>query len=172
LNITKTTSSSDLKASHEVIASASRPPKLFMAAGFIQGANRATRKGYTMLNEVHIIGRLGQDPDAFDTKNGRGARLSVATSSYVGGEEKTEWHRVVVFGKAADFTIDYLSKGRLVFIEGRLETSSYEKNGVKMYSTQIVAYRVLALDKGEKPAASTNGAATNSFTEDAEDVPF
>jgi single-strand DNA-binding protein len=122
-----------------------------------------------MLNQVEIIGNLGRDVEAFDTRNGRGARLSVATSyKPQDGEEQTEWHRVVVFGKQADFCIDYLSKGRQVFVSGRLQTSSYEKDGQKHYSTDIIAQRVLALgpkDGGPRPAVKEE-----DFTDD--DVAF
>jgi single-strand DNA-binding protein len=124
-----------------------------------------------MLNSATIIGRLGQDPEGFETSNGRGARLSVATTSYVKGEEKTEWHRVALFGKAADFALDYLSKGRLVCVEGRIETSSYEKGGVKMYSTQIVGFRILGLDKPRSNDDTAAPTAQTSANFD-DDVPF
>ncbi len=125
-----------------------------------------------MVNEVRLIGRLGKDPEGFDTKDGRGARMSIATSSYSGGEERTEWHRVVVFGKAAGFVLDYLGKGRLVYVEGRLQTSSYEKDGVKRYSTDVISYRVTSLEKPPEGATKNDSGAT--FTDDAaaEDVPF
>lgn len=91
------------------------------------------------LNKVQLIGRLGRDPEM-----SKGVcRLSVATSYKPrDGEEKTEWHRVTLFGKLAELAERYLAKGRLVYIEGRLQTSSYEKNGEKRYSTDIVAHEL------------------------------
>jgi single-strand DNA-binding protein len=129
-----------------------------------------------MLNEVNIIGNLGRDPEPFDTRNGRGCRMSVATTyKPKEGEEVTEWHRVVVFGKQADFCIDWLKTGRQVYVTGRLNTSKYEKEGVTHYSTDIVAVRVIALgpkDANAKSAAATTGAAGAAFAADAGDVPF
>jgi single-strand DNA-binding protein len=122
-----------------------------------------------MLNQVTIIGNLGRDPEPFDTKNGRGCRLSVATTyKPKDGEEQTEWHRVVLFGQPADFAIDYLSKGRQVFVQGRLRTSSYEKDGQKHYSTDVIGTRVNAL--GPKPDAAKPAA--HAYPSDKEDVPF
>ncbi len=130
-----------------------------------------------MHSSTELIGRLGQDPEGFDTKNGKGCRFSVATTSYGKGsgggkgEEYTEWHRVVVFGKTAEFVLNYLSKGSLVFVSGRNQTSTYEKEGQKHYSTDVVAFRVLSLQKkqAEENSAPTTGA---SFTDDSDDVPF
>jgi single-strand DNA-binding protein len=122
-----------------------------------------------MLNQVTIIGNLGRDPEPFDTKNGRGCRLSVATTyKPKDGEEQTEWHRVVLFGQPADFAIDYLSKGRQVFVQGRLRTSSYEKDGQKHYSTDVIGTRVNAL--GPRPDAAKPAAL--AYPSDVEDVPF
>ena len=137
-----------------------------------------------MLNEVTIIGNLGRDPEGFDTRNGKGCKLSVATSRKIKGddgswsEEETEWHRVVVFGKSAEFCLNYLEKGRKVFVRGRLKTSSYDKDGVKRYSTDIIAdnFRgILALDKGGSGGGSSGageGSGQSTFSDDAEDVPF
>jgi single-strand DNA-binding protein len=130
-------------------------------------------KGGEMLNQVTLIGNLGRDPEGFDTRNGRGCRLSVATTyKPKDGEEQTEWHRVILFGQPADFALDYLAKGRQVFVQGRLKTSSYEKDGQKHYATDIIASRVNAL--GPKPAdsksATTGVSGASTFADD--DVPF
>jgi len=97
------------------------------------------------LNKVMIIGGLGKDPEVTYTPGGMAvARLSVATTEVwkdSNGEkkEKTEWHRVVTFGSQAENCGKYLSKGKQVYVEGRLQTSEYEKDGIKRYSTDIVA---------------------------------
>lgn len=100
------------------------------------------------VNKVIIIGRLGQDPEMKAIGQGTTVtRLNVATSEAWTGkdgqkQERTEWHRIVVWGKLAEICGKYLAKGRQVYVEGRLQTNSYEKNGVKMYSTEIVANTV------------------------------
>lgn len=123
-----------------------------------------------MLNQVTIIGNLGRDPEAFDTRNGRGCRLSVATTyKPKEGEEQTEWHRVVLFNQPADFAIDYLTKGRQVFVQGRLRTSSYEKEGQTHYSTDIIGTRINAL--GPKPDGAGK-AKSSQPAPDYDDVAF
>jgi single-strand DNA-binding protein len=100
------------------------------------------------INKVMLIGRLGQDPELKYTPSGIAvANFSVATSdSWTDKsgqkQEKTEWHRIVVWGKLAELCNQYLSKGRQAFLEGSLQTRSWEKDGVKRYSTEIVAKNV------------------------------
>jgi len=116
-----------------------------------------------MLNKVQIIGRLGQDPEVVSENV---TRISVATSESwtdkSSGEkrEKTEWHRVTFFGKLAEVSQKYLHKGSLVYVEGSLETSKYEKEGVTKYSTSIKAQVLRMLDG--KPAATESGHASES----------
>lgn len=105
------------------------------------------------LNRAFIIGRLGKDPEIRYSADGRPvATFSVATDeSYTtNGQrvEKTEWHRVVVWGKQADFCGKYLAKGRLVYVEGKLQTREWtDTHGVKKYTTEIIAQAVKGLDK-------------------------
>jgi single-strand DNA-binding protein len=101
------------------------------------------------VNKVIIIGNLGRDPELRYTSNGNPVcQLSVATTrGYTNRNndrvEETEWHRVVVWGKTAEHCSRYLAKGRQVYVEGRLQTRSYEdKEGIKRYSTEIVAETV------------------------------
>lgn len=108
------------------------------------------------LNKVQIIGRLGKDPELRYTSNGVAvATLSVATNSrYKDGEEwkdQTEWHRVVLWERTAEVAGEYLKKGSQVYIEGRLQTRSYDdKEGVKRYTTEIVGRDLILLGgKGE-----------------------
>jgi single-strand DNA-binding protein len=102
------------------------------------------------MNKVILIGRLGKDPEERTTAGGmRVSNFSLATDTYHGGnsEKTTEWHRVVVFGKVAEQCNQYLKKGRLVCIEGSLQTRSWEKSpGDKRYFTDIVASRVAFLN--------------------------
>ena len=125
-------------------------------------------------NKVTILGNLGRDPEVRTTPAGNTvANFSVATTDKWGqGEERqerTEWHRVVVWGKLAETCGEYLSKGRQVLVEGRLQSHSYEDNeGVKRYVTEIIAHQVefLSRPNGE------NGQPSEEPPKDGEDVPF
>jgi len=103
------------------------------------------------LNQVELIGRLGDDPELKDGSGTSVTKLSVATDeSYTKGDgtevEQTEWHDVTVFGRQAETTAEYTSKGSQVYVSGRLQTSKYEDgDGITRYSTEIVARRVLFL---------------------------
>jgi single-strand DNA-binding protein len=124
------------------------------------------------LNKVIIIGRLGRDPEMRYTPSGQPvANFSLATDeTYTGKDgqkvEKVEWHRIVVWGKQAEFCGNFLSKGRLVYIEGKLETRKWtDKDGVEKYTTEIKADRVLGLDsnqsdKGQQAAPASRAAAS------------
>ncbi len=112
------------------------------------------------INRVILIGRLGRDTEERMTAGGtKVSKISLATDRYHngdGGREKTtEWHRVVAYGKVADQCNNYLRKGRLVCVEGSLQTHSWEKPpGEKHYTTEVVAARVSFLDsKGGGGAA-------------------
>ena len=106
-----------------------------------------------MINKAMIIGNLGQDPEKKVAENGTViTTFSVATTEKWkdknSGEttEQTEWHRVVAFRRLAEICADYLRKGSKVYIEGKLQTRSWEKDGVKKYSTEIVAQEMKMLD--------------------------
>jgi len=102
------------------------------------------------LNKVMLIGRLGRDPEERTTADGTCvSSFSLATDTYRGAnaEKTTEWHRVVVFGKIAEQCNRYLHKGRLVCVEGQLQTRAWEKSpGDKKFFTDVVASRVTFLD--------------------------
>ncbi len=97
------------------------------------------------VNKVILVGNLGADPEIRYTASGTAVcRLSIATSRRFtdrqgNRQEETAWHRVDAWGKLAEICGQYLSKGRQVYIEGRLKYGSYEKDGVKHYTTDIVA---------------------------------
>lgn len=101
------------------------------------------------VNKAIIVGRLGRDPEMRYTQDGTAvANFSVATSvewkDKNTGEkkEKTEWHRVVAFQKLAELCGRYLAKGRQVYVDGRLQTRQWEKDGQNHYTTEIVANNI------------------------------
>jgi single-strand DNA-binding protein len=124
------------------------------------------------LNRAMLIGHLGRDPELHQMPNGKAVtNLSIATDeSFVDKsgvkQERVEWHRVSVFGKAAEAAAKYLAKGRQVFVEGKLQTKEYEgSDRVKRYSTNIVAMRVQFL------GGNGTGQPTETVADDS-DVPF
>ncbi len=104
------------------------------------------------LNKVTLIGRLGQNPDVREVGTSKVANFSIATDeSYTDRNgnkvDKTEWHRIVMWNKAAETAERYLKKGSLVYIEGKLETRSWETDsGEKRYSTEIKSFSFQMLD--------------------------
>ena len=97
------------------------------------------------INKVILVGNLGNDPETKYTQGGMAiTTLSVATTSVRKDKdgqqiEKTEWHRVKLFGKLGEIAGEYLRKGSQVYLDGRIEYGSYEKDGVKHYTTDIIA---------------------------------
>jgi single-strand DNA-binding protein len=139
------------------------------------------------LNKVILIGNLGKDPETRYTSTGSPVtNFSIATtekwtSKDGNKEEKTEWHRVVTFGKQAEICSEYLSKGRQVYVEGRLQTRSWDdKDGNKRYTTEIVAHQVLMLGKRDDYASPDRQSQQNQNSNpdqgggqaDTDDVPF
>ena len=115
------------------------------------------------VNKVILLGNLGRDPETRYTTGGDAVtNLNIATSEQwkdKSGEkqERTEWHRVVLFGRQAEIAGEYLKKGRSVYIEGRLQTRKYtDKDGVEKYSTEIVADRMQLLG-GRDAGGATGG---------------
>ncbi len=107
------------------------------------------------VNKVILIGNLGADPELKYTPSNRPVcNLSIATNEVWKDkngqkQEKTEWHRVNVWGESAEHCSKYLAKGRTVYVEGRLQTRSWDdKEGKKRYSTEVVADRVVFLGGG------------------------
>ena len=115
------------------------------------------------LNKCMIIGNLGRDVELKYSQNGTAVgRLAVATSdSWTDAQgqkqEKTEWHNVTVFQKLAENCEKYLKKGSKVYVEGKLQTDSYEKEGQTHYSTKIIANVVQFLDSKEAGTGTGNG---------------
>jgi single-strand DNA-binding protein len=103
------------------------------------------------VNKVILVGKLGADPEVRYTAGGTAVcKFSLATNRKFTGkdgqkQEKTEWHRIVTWAKLAEICGQYLAKGKEVYIEGRIEYGSYEKDGVKHYTTDIVAENMTML---------------------------
>lgn len=131
-----------------------------------------------MLNKVMLIGNLGAKPELRYTANNKSvATFSMATSKHWTNnegekQEKTEWHSIVVWGKLAEPTHKFLEKGSRVYIEGELQTRSWddESNKVKRYKTEIVAYTVNFLDR-PKPKDQTGNPLTESIGNVSNDAP-
>ena len=118
------------------------------------------------VNKVILLGNLGRDPETRYTTGGDAVtNLNIATSEQwkdKSGEkqERTEWHRVVLFGRQAEVAGEYLKKGRSVYIEGRLQTRKYtDKEGVEKYSTEIVGDRMQLLGGGRDAGGGGGGEA-------------
>ncbi len=142
------------------------------------------------LNKVMLIGNLGSDPVKRYTQSGAAVvNFNIATNERWTGkdgnrQERTEWHKIVVWGAQAENCEKYLSKGRSVFVEGRLQTRDWDdKDGNKRYTTEIVANNVVFLsgqgagggpgrdDYGDPgPSASPEANFDQSFNDD--DIPF
>lgn len=140
------------------------------------------------INKVFLLGNLGSDPDIRYTRAGNQiANLSMATGKKFKdkdtGEwtERTEWHRVVLFGQLAEFAGEYLKKGARIHIEGELRTRKWQdQEGNDRYTTNIIAQQVLMLNKRENQDSGTEDANTASHESQSEqqeefiddDIPF
>jgi single-strand DNA-binding protein len=136
------------------------------------------------VNKVILIGNLGRDPEVRFTQGGTPvANFTMATTERwndPSGEkkEKTEWHRIVVWGKQAEIAAEYLKKGRSVYIEGSLQTREWtDRDGNKRYTTEVRAQRLQFLgrpdDRGGSPGAAPvedAGEPQGGYAED--DIPF
>ncbi|HSQ83468.1 MAG TPA: single-stranded DNA-binding protein [Desulfobacterales bacterium] len=139
------------------------------------------------INKVILVGRLGSDPEVRYTPDGTAvANFSIATSDEwtdkATGEkkERTEWHRVVAWRKLGEICGEYLSKGRQVYVEGKLQTRSWEKDGVTRYSTEIIASDVQFLGgrnaadsyRSSEPAPSQGYEGPQLTDRHDDDIPF
>ena len=148
------------------------------------------------VNKVILVGNLGNDPEVRYMPNGNAvANVSLATSetwkdkSTGEQQEKTEWHRVVFFNRLAEIVEQYVKKGTKLYVEGRLQTRSWEQDGVKRYSTEVVANEMQMLDSrggvsqdfgdsqiAAAPAAQSSqpqaAASPQNFDNFDDDIPF
>lgn len=135
------------------------------------------------LNMVQLIGRLGKDPEVRLSQSGQAiATLSLATDeSYVGQDgqkvERTEWHRLIAFGKQAELAQKYLRKGSQIYVQGSLQTRKWQdQQGQDRYTTEIKVIRIQFLDRkgdGQQDAGQAQQPQGNGQTSyDMDDVPF
>ena len=135
------------------------------------------------INKVILVGNLGQDPEVKFTAGGAAVTtLSIATSESwkdkeTGNEEKkTEWHRVVLWRRLAEIAGEYLKKGSKVYIEGQLQTRSWEQEGQKRYTTEVIARDIQFLDSrnNSEPSNDLKDISSKEEPEDIhdEDIPF
>jgi single-strand DNA-binding protein len=138
------------------------------------------------VNKAILIGYLGRDPEVRYSPSGMAvANLSIATSekwtdkSTGELQERTEWHRVVLFGRTAEVAGEYLKKGSQVYIEGKLQTRKWtDKDGIERWSTEIIGFDLHMLGKSdgskrqpEPPAAEPDGAPRRE-PDFSDDIPF
>lgn len=134
------------------------------------------------VNKVILVGRLGADPEIRYTPSGAAvANFTLATSENWKDkdgqkQEKTEWHKIVVFSKLAEICGEYLNKGKQIYIEGRIQTRSWEdRDGNKKYTTEIVANQMQMLGSpGQKQQSAPSSAPRAGENEPPEldDIPF
>ena len=120
------------------------------------------------VNKVILVGNLGRDAEMKHTPSGAAvSSFSLATTEKWTGkdgqkQEKTEWHRCVLWGKTAEAVSQYLTKGKQVYVEGRLETRQWEKDGQKHYSTEIKVDNVVLLGGGDRASQPVADSASSS----------
>ena len=145
---------------------------------------------FNSLNKVMLLGRLGRDPEKKYTNSGVAVcNFSLATSESVkkgnSWEDKTEWHKIVVFGNQAENVSKFVKKGSLVFVEGRIQSRSYQdKDGNDKYVTEIVSNLIRFLDMkdpqegertyqpGGEPKKSEPNQPVVDLEDDDDDLPF
>ncbi len=140
------------------------------------------------LNKVMLIGHLGKDPELRYTASGTAvANFSMATNESWKDQdgnvqERTEWHNIVMWAKLAEIAGEWLKKGKQIYVEGRLQTRSYDdKNGVKRYTTEVVVNDMIMLGGGSgsgstdaagKETAMGTGTQQGSNSDKEDDLPF
>ena len=132
------------------------------------------------LNKVMLIGHLGKDPELKYTEKGTAyCNFSIATDESYKDEngnkvDRTEWHNIVTWRKLAEICQQYLKKGSKIYCEGKLQTDSYEKDGIKRYSTKIVMTDMTMLDsKGTADKVSDEvSKPSGTGTGEEDDLPF
>ena len=130
------------------------------------------------VNKVVLVGHLGGDPETRFTPSGAAvANFNIATNESwkdANGElqDKTEWHRCVMFGKTAELAGELLKKGQLVYMEGKLQTRNWEdKDGIKRYTTEVVCDMFTMLGR-KMDAENSQQAAPTSNSDEEDDLPF
>lgn len=130
-----------------------------------------------MLNKVILIGRSSNKPSFKESPNGvKYCAFSIATNSGYGDKKQTDWHDITAFGKLAEVCSQYIEKGTMVYVEGRIQYSTYEKDGQRHKSTKIIASDVTLLSpkSGNDSAKGNQQTSNQKVVEQAmpEDNPF
>ena len=129
------------------------------------------------VNKVILVGNAGRDPDLYETASGKKvAHISLATSRRVGrgdeAEQRTDWHRLTLWDGLADIATEHIRKGDRLYVEGRIEYDSFERNGVTIPTAEVVV-RELVLLGGSRPALSgARSEEASSGGEEDDDLPF
>lgn len=139
------------------------------------------------VNKVILVGNCGQDPDTRYTAEGKAVtNITIATSESWKDkntgerQERTEWHKVVFFNRLAEIAGEYLKKGKKVYIEGQLRTRSWERDGIKRHTTEIIAKEMQLLGSLDTNSSDKEGItqAQGAVNQDKEatkfddDIPF
>lgn len=132
-----------------------------------------------MLNKIQLIGHLGRDPEHSQTKAGRAVTtLSLATTERWNDQagqlqERTEWHRIVLFNRSAEVAARYLSKGARIYLEGRLQTRQWQDQaGQERTTTEVIAERMKMLDKAPAPSGAASDATPGDAPAFDDALPF
>lgn len=110
-----------------------------------------------MINKVTLLGHVGQAPEIRETSGNKVANFTLATTEKYTKDgvkvENTEWHNIVIWGRMAETVASYVRKGSKLYLEGRIKTESYEKDGIKRYTTKIICNQMQMLDNKANNAA-------------------
>jgi len=132
-----------------------------------------------VLNKVMLIGNVGKDPEVRSTRTGEPvATFSMATSRKWKDpktgqrQEQTEWHTIVCWSQIAKVVGDYVKRGKLVYVEGRLQTRSWDDKGEKRYRTEIICEKLLMLGTSSGKPESSDAEGTGAPGDEGEDLPY
>lgn len=109
------------------------------------------------VNKLILVGNVGRDPEIHETKTGKKvAHFSLATNRFPNeeGEERTDWHRLTLWGKLAQFAEDYVKVGDRIYVEGRVEYDSYERDGVTIPSSEVIVRELVMLSSSREAVAA------------------
>lgn len=126
------------------------------------------------INKIHLLGYVGKDCTMTTTAQGlEVAGLSLATSALKkNGEKVTQWHNCVAFGKTAELLAQYAKKGARMYVEGEMQYSEYEKDGVKMLSAKVVIHTTSFIDFGEDSEPKKTPTPAQKKEDPYDDIPF
>ncbi|MDR1870464.1 MAG: single-stranded DNA-binding protein [Deltaproteobacteria bacterium] len=126
------------------------------------------------VNKAILLGHLGQDPEYRTAKTGKKfVTFSLATSDRWNNEDRVEWHKIVLFERTAEVAKEYLRKGSQVYIEGRIQTRSWEdQQGIKRYTTEIIGNNLVILSRKDSYANQPTAPAPSPLANDLDQEPY